>query len=119
MLAPAGSVLAVGDLIQLPGQWQPTAHTSERSSPIVMPEPSVLAAMMGYAREVQQKFDIILHFCYDWLPFYLTPFFQTPIAHYVSMGSLTDAMDTVISQVAQAHPGTVGVCTQEIGRAHV
>ncbi len=112
VLAPAGSVLAVGDLIQLPGQWQPTAHTSERSSPIVMPEPSVLAAMMAYARDVQQEFDIILHFCYDWLPFYLTPFFQTPIAHYVSMGSLTDAMDAVISQVAQAHPGTVGVCTQ-------
>ncbi|MEL6400735.1 MAG: glycosyltransferase family 4 protein [Cyanobacteria bacterium J06626_4] len=112
VLAPAGSVLAVGDLIQLPGQWQPTAHTSERSSPIVMPESSVLAAMMAYARKVQQEFDIILHFCYDWLPFYLTSFFQTPIAHYVSMGSLTDAMDTVISQVAQTYPGTVGVCTQ-------
>ena len=47
VLAPAGSVLAVDDLIQLPGQWQPTAHTSERSSPIVMPESSVLAALMA------------------------------------------------------------------------
>jgi UDP-glucose:tetrahydrobiopterin glucosyltransferase len=53
-----------------------------------------------------------LHFCYDWLPFYLTPFFTTPIAHYVSMGSLTDAMDNAIGQVVKTFPGTVGVCTQ-------
>ncbi|MDB9525271.1 glycosyltransferase family 4 protein [Oscillatoria sp. CS-180] len=113
VLAPQGSKLETCDrLIQLPGQLQPTAHTSQRNSPIVMPEPSVLGAMMDYARQVQHEYDVILHFCYDWLPFYLTPYFKTPIAHYVSMSSLTDAMDDAIVHVAKTFPGTVGVCTR-------
>jgi len=113
IVAPENSTLATGDrLIPIGGKLQPTAHTSERDSPIVMPEPSVLSGMFTYANKVQADYDIILHFCYDWLPFYLTPFFQTPIAHYVSMGSLTDAMDAAIAQVATAFPDTVGVCTR-------
>lgn len=113
VVAPETSVLDTCDrLIPIAGNPQPTAHTSRRNSPIIMPEPSMLAAMWAYARQVQQDYDIILHFAYDWLPFYLTPFFQTPIAHFVSMGSLTDAMDVAISQVAQTLPNTVGVFTQ-------
>jgi UDP-glucose:tetrahydrobiopterin glucosyltransferase len=68
--------------------------------------------MLNHAFEVQHNYDLILHFCYDWLPFYLTPYFTTQIAHYVSMGSLTDAMDDIIGKTAKAFPGTVGVCTQ-------
>ncbi|MEM1308938.1 MAG: glycosyltransferase family 4 protein [Cyanobacteria bacterium P01_H01_bin.153] len=113
VVAPEKSLLSTGDrLIEISGRLQPTAHTSRRDSPVVMPEPSVLSGMMTYAQKVQAEFDVILHFCYDWLPFYLTPFFQTPIAHYVSMSSLTDAMDTAIAAVTTAFPGTVGVCTQ-------
>jgi UDP-glucose:tetrahydrobiopterin glucosyltransferase len=112
VLAPNESVLATCDrLISFPGQYQPTAHTGQRNSPIVMPEPSVLSNMMDYAFAHQHQYDVILHFCYDWLPFYLTPYFTTPIAHYVSMGSLSDAMDDAILKVAKAFPGTVGVCT--------
>lgn len=113
VVAPEGSVFAPCDrLISMTGAFQPTAHTSHRDDPIVLPKSSVLAAMWDYAHEVQQDYDVILHFCYDWLPFYLAPFFQTPVAHFVSMGSLTDAMDAIIGDVAQAHPGTVGVFTQ-------
>jgi UDP-glucose:tetrahydrobiopterin glucosyltransferase len=113
VVAPAQSQLENCDrLVQIDGQLQPTAHTSDRETPIVMPQSSVLSGMMAYAQQVQADYDVLLHFCYDWLPFYLTPFFQTPIAHYVSMGSLTDAMDAVIAQVTTQFPGTVGVCTQ-------
>ena len=113
VVAPENSMLESCDrLIQLPGHYQPTAHTSQRDSPIVMPEPSVLSAMWDYVREVQTDYDIILHFCYDWLPFYLAPFFTTPVAHYISMGSLTDAMDQVIERTATAFPKTIGVCTK-------
>ena len=113
VVAPESSTLDRCDrVVQIPGRLQPTAHTSQRDAPIVMPEPSVLSGMMAYAQAVQADYDIVLHFCYDWLPFYLTPFLKIPIAHYVSMGSLTDAMDAVIAQVTTAFPGTVGVCTQ-------
>ncbi|HEY9888066.1 MAG TPA: glycosyltransferase, partial [Candidatus Obscuribacterales bacterium] len=71
VLAPAGSVLEVGDrLIPLAGQYQPTAHTSQRDSLITMPATSVLGNMLAYAHRVQGDYDVILHFCYDWLPFY-------------------------------------------------
>ena len=54
---------------------------------------AVLANMWDYARQVQNDYDLIVNFAYDWLPFYLTPFFNRPIAHFVSMGSLSKAMD--------------------------
>ncbi len=112
VVAPDQSVLPLPvQLVTLPGQWQPTAHTASRTMAVIQPEPSVLSAMWDYARQVQGDYDLILHVAYDWLPFYLTTFFTTPIAHFVSMGSLTEAMDHVITQVARTHPGTLGLCT--------
>ena len=65
--------------------------------------------MWDYARQVQTDYDLIVNFAYDWLPLYLTPFFNRPIAHLISMGSLTDAMDQMIEQVVNRFPGTIGV----------
>ncbi|NJL10917.1 MAG: glycosyltransferase family 4 protein, partial [Calothrix sp. SM1_7_51] len=53
----------------------------------------------------------IVNFAYDWLPFYLTPFFRIPIAHLVSMGSLSNALDQIIARVSQTFPGTLGFHT--------
>lgn len=112
VLAPAESSLTEIDVIQVPGQLQPTAQTQGRQSPICLPENSVLANLWEQAYLLQNKYDLICNFAYDWLPFYLTPFFNRPIAHLVSMGSLTDAMDQVIGQVADRFPGTIGVHSQ-------
>ena len=49
---------------------------------------------------------------YDWLPFFLVPFFETPIAHFVSMGSMTDAMDRAIAGVHADRPETISFCTR-------
>ena len=113
VVAPEKSTLAVDvELVTLPGQWQSTAQTAGRQTPVTQPEPSVLSAMWSYARQVQSAYDLIIHFSYDWLPFYLTPFFQIPIAHFVSMGSLSDSQDGIMAAVAQSHPGTLGVYTR-------
>lgn len=113
VLAPEGSVLPVAEtLIPFAGSYQPTAHTSDRDSPVIMPEPSVLSAMWDYARQVQDAFDVILHYAYDWLPFYLAPFLRIPVAHYVTMGSLNDGMDHIIAHAAHTIPHSVGLCTQ-------
>lgn len=113
VVAPEHSVLDTCDrLIEISGTFQPTAHTSDRTAPVVMPEPSVLSAMWDYARQVQSEYDLILHYAYDWLPFYLTPFLQIPVAHYISMSSLSDVLDQTMGYVAEHFPGTVGVCTQ-------
>ncbi len=109
IVAPAGSVCASFPIVEIPGELQTTAQSEGRYALITMPENSVLANMWNYAREVQDQYDLIVNFAYDWLPFYLTPFFRRPIAHLVSMGSLTDAMDAVIGQTAAQFPGTIGV----------
>ncbi|MBD2096275.1 glycosyltransferase family 4 protein [Trichocoleus sp. FACHB-591] len=112
ILAPTGSSLRTLPIIEIAGEWQTTAQTQLRTDPIVMPGAAVLANMWDYARRVAPDYDLLVNFAYDWLPFYLTPFFPRPIAHLVSMGSLTDAMDQIIEQIARQFPRTIGVHSQ-------
>lgn len=109
IVAPKGSVLPPMPVTQIEGNLQTTAQNQGRNIPIIMPDNTVLGNMWEYARKVQDNFDMILNFAYDWLPFYLTPFFRIPIAHLVSMGSLSEAMDHIIEQIAIAYPETIGV----------
>jgi UDP-glucose:tetrahydrobiopterin glucosyltransferase len=110
-IAPAGSRLLDLDLeiLQVLGVLQATAQNQGRSAGIEMPGESVLAAMWQRAWQLQGEADVIVNFAYDWLPFYLTPFFTTPVVHLVSMGSLTEAMDGAIESVAAQFPDHVGV----------
>lgn len=109
VLAPDGSELPDIEVIQVSGQLQPTAQTQGRQSPILLPKNAVLANLWDFAYSVQHQYDLILNFAYDWLPFYLTPFFDRPITHLVSMGSLTEAMDQIIEQTLDRRPGTIAV----------
>ncbi len=114
--APQESVLpdAIADLaislIPIAGNWQPIAQNQPRSAPIVVG--AALANAWQYAHQAQSQYDLLVNFAYDWLPFYLTRFFQLPVAHFVSMGSLSDALDAVIAQVAVQFPGTIGAYTR-------
>lgn len=112
ILAPQGSKMESMPIVEIPGDLQIIAQSQERHAPITMPENSVLANMWEYARQVQSDYDLIVNFAYDWLPFYLTPFFSRPIAHFVSMGSLYEAMDRIVAQVAQHFPGAIAFYTQ-------
>ncbi|MFQ4142166.1 glycosyltransferase family 4 protein [Chlorogloeopsis sp. ULAP02] len=111
IVAPNGSTWNSLPLKQIPGNLQIIAQSLKRTDPITMPENSVLANMWDYARQVQDNYDLIVNFAYDWLPFYLTPFFRCPIAHFVSMGSLSDALDQIIIQISKQFPGTLGFYT--------
>ncbi|MGB3613028.1 MAG: glycosyltransferase family 4 protein [Elainellaceae cyanobacterium] len=112
VVAPAGSQLTGVSLVPISGALQTLAQTQGRGDPIHMPANSALAAMWDYARQIHQDYDVLLNFAYDWLPFYLTPWFSRPVGHLVSMGSLSDAMDRAITQVLSQFPGTIGVHTQ-------
>jgi UDP-glucose:tetrahydrobiopterin glucosyltransferase len=109
IVAPKGSTSWGMPLVEITGIPQTSAQTLGRDAPTIIPAFSVLANLWDYARQAQHDYDLIINFAYDWLPFYLTPFFHRPIAHLVSMGSLTDAMDQIIEQVAHQFPGTIGV----------
>lgn len=109
---PAALGLATDDIkvFQVPGDWQTTAQTQDRSSPVVVR--SALANSWDYARENQGHYDVLVNFAYDWLPFYLTSFLSVPVAHFVSMGSLSDEMDSAIARLATRFPGSLGAYTQ-------
>lgn len=108
IIAPENSIWENLSIVQIPGNLQTIAQSLERNAPITMPENSVLANMWDYVRRVQSDYDLIVNFAYDWLPFYLTPFFERPVAHLVSMASLSDALDEAIAQVAKQFPATIG-----------
>jgi UDP-glucose:tetrahydrobiopterin glucosyltransferase len=112
IVAPEGSVSSSLPIKEISGELQIPAQTQTRTDPIVTSNNSVLANMWDYARQVQANYDLIVNFAYDWLPLYLTPFFNTPIAHLISMGSLTDAMDQIIQQIATKFPSSIGVHSQ-------
>lgn len=112
IVAPHGSYFeSLPNIVQIPGTLQIIAQSQKRDDPIVMPGDSVLAKMWEYARQVQAEYDLIVNFAYDWLPFYLTPFFSRPIAHFVTMGSLYAAMDCIVKQTGDRFPGTISFYT--------
>jgi UDP-glucose:tetrahydrobiopterin glucosyltransferase len=111
VVAPRGSVVAAAAVVAVDGDLQPGAQLDGRTGPIAMPADPVIAHICLRARELAPSHDMILNFAYDWLPFYLTPFFPRPVAHWVLMASLSDAMDRVIGEVAARFPGSVRSCT--------
>ncbi|MBW4452141.1 MAG: glycosyltransferase family 4 protein [Nostoc indistinguendum CM1-VF10] len=113
IVAPEGSISNCLPIKEIPGELiQIPAQNQSPSDPILLHKNSVLANMWDYARQVQADYDLIVNFAYDWLPLYLTPYFSCAIAHLISMGSLTDAMDEIIEQVAVKFPDTIGVHSQ-------
>ena len=112
VVAPIGSVLKGIAVTEIAGNLQIAVQTQERNVPIYLPENPALANMWDYARQVQNNYDLIVNFAFDWLPFYLTPFFNTAIAHFISMGSMTQALDEIMNLVAQQYPNSIGVYTK-------
>jgi UDP-glucose:tetrahydrobiopterin glucosyltransferase len=112
VVAPRGSCLEGVAVHEIDGMLQVPAQTLSRTVSVTMPNYSVVGNMWDYVRRVQMQFDLIVNFAYDWLPFYLTPFLKTPVAHLVSMGSVSDAMDSIIEGVATHYPYAVGVHTR-------
>ncbi|ELS03978.1 glycosyltransferase [Xenococcus sp. PCC 7305] len=112
VVAPEGSFLTGVAVTGIAGNSQIAVQTQTRDVPIILPENSTLGNMWEYARQVQSKYDLIVNCAFDWLPFYLTPFFSTPIAHFISMGSMTQAADEIMERMAKLHPDRIGVYTK-------
>lgn len=112
VVAPSGSHLADIAVVTIAGEAPPPAQTQARTADICLSANSVLAGMWDYAQRHQGEHDLIVNFAYDWLPLYLTPFFSTPVAHFISMGSCSIAMDEIVSKVAAASPEKIAFYTQ-------
>jgi len=108
VLAAEGSLLPPNcqgaELWQEPGVPQPSWQHRSRDAVVEIPAGSLLAACWQQVLARQQQFDVLLNLGYDWLPLWLTPHTSTPLAHLVSMGSVSDAMDALIAQISCSHP---------------
>lgn len=112
VIAPVGSTPLGNTLYEVPGTCQIPAQTIAEPAPdIHLPADGVLAKMWQLAQKLQYQYDVLVNFAYDWLPLYLTPFFDRPIAHWISMSCLSPLMDQMVSDTAIAFPGTVAVNT--------
>ena len=87
-----------------PGVAQPSWQHQSAQAPVQIPADAALPRFCARALAEQGSFDVLLNLSYDWLPFWLTPQFRTPLFHLVSMGSVSRAMDAVIEATAQAFP---------------
>jgi UDP-glucose:tetrahydrobiopterin glucosyltransferase len=109
VVAPANSLHVGERLHQIDGALQISAQGLGREAPTQLPACSVLAAMWSHIGSLQHEADVILNLAYDWLPYHLTQFLDVPVLHVVSMGSLSDAMDHVITEVERMRPGHLAV----------
>ncbi len=110
VIAPVGSIVTGAPVIAVPGVAQPIAQNQDRRAPVIMPSGGVLGRMWQVART--QPWDVAINFAYDWLPLYLTPFFDRPVLHLVSMGSLVDYLDEVVAQICQTTPERIAMHTR-------
>lgn len=115
VLAAEGSILtascAGAELITASGVGQPSWQHRLRSTAVEIPADGLLPRLWDRALAERQRFDVLLNLAYDWLPFWLTPHIDTPIAHLVSMGSVAEAMDAVIAAVGHWRPNRLAFHT--------
>lgn len=114
VVAPAGSLLSASPsaaltLIEVDGALQPSIQHIGRDAPVSMPPDPVLAAMWDAVLDHQDAVDVVLNLAYDWLPLLLGPYLRVPVAHLVSMASMSDAMDHAIDRAVARRPGSLAV----------
>ncbi len=111
IIAMEGSTGMDAPVIEIPGNPQPSLASEAGEDVYPIPLDGALAAMWREAHKRQDKFDVILNFAHDWLPYYLTSFFSTPTCHIVNMTDVNKPTDAEIVRVANAHRGRVAFMT--------
>ncbi|MDX2272046.1 MAG: glycosyltransferase family 4 protein [Cyanobacteriota bacterium] len=109
VLAASGSQTPGLDCTPVEGFPPPYAQHQARTAPTEIRLPSLLANLWQRAHQRQTEFDIIVNWGYDWLPFYLTSFFNTPVVHIVSMGSLSDGVDSILNETLSRFPRRIAL----------
>ncbi len=112
VLAPEDSILPGIDLLTVPGSFQPSLASEADEKIYPIPEQSVLGAMWREAFAQQSSYDAIINAAHDWLPYYLTDFFSTPVLHMVNMADVNAPTTAEIARVSRTFPGRVSVMTK-------
>jgi len=114
LLVPTGSESSTLNLIQIPGSLQEFLYNDNKSMYPIFPD-SFLGNALYYALQHQKEYDFIINLSNDWLPYYLTPFFETPLMHRMNMSNENEVVSDIIVKTAKAFPKRVGVLCKTQG----
>lgn len=112
IMAMEGSETAALPLLPLSGAAQPSLASEGEQMIYPIPVNGVLANMWREAYRLQNDFEVILNFAHDWLPYYLTSFFATPVHHIVNMTDVNEPTSREIVRIANDIPGKVAFITR-------
>jgi UDP-glucose:tetrahydrobiopterin glucosyltransferase len=98
-------------IIKVNGNLHLQRQSLERNVPQIIPTNSVLTNMWQKMIKlaITKKYDIVLNFSYDPLPFEKDEECPIPIAHLVSMSSLSNEMDNLILNSALRNPYNIAM----------
>jgi len=111
VVAPNGSQLGAHRVVEVAGALHVPSQTLDRSAPLVVPTGSILVNMWSTVVQLARsgEHDVVLNFAYDALPFVSADECAIPVAHLVSMGSLSDEMDRAVALATRNHPHAVAM----------
>lgn len=111
VVAPSGSRLGDHRLIEVDGALHVPSQTLDRSTSPVVPDNSVLVNMWQQVVELTHvgNYDVVLNFAYDMLPFVSAGQSAVPVAHLVSMGSLSNEMDHAVATAIERDAKSVAM----------
>ncbi len=100
IVAPAGSAEPGGGVTvyQVPGERSPSATRAARDAATQVRAGGVLENMWERTLALQRHYDVIIGVNYDWLAFYLTPFFSTPVGHWITICSAIGEVDRIVEK---------------------
>jgi len=98
IIAPEGSEIPGGTLYEVAGVPSASATCASRDAVFAARTGGVLENMWELALRLQRDYAVVIGVSYDWLPFYLTPFFSVPVGHWISICSAIDEVDRMIEK---------------------
>lgn len=111
VVAPRGSSLARHEVVEVDGNLHVPSQSLGRDASLVVPADSVLVNMWSRVLDIARTggHHLVVNFAYDAHPFKHARECPVPVAHLVSMGSLSDEMDAAVRAALLDAPKSVAM----------
>ena len=120
LVAPKGSKVPFKsdnlEIRLIDGIDQPSWQHQKETDPVLIPSNSVLPKLWDAVLELENEYDAVINFAYDWLPLWLTKTKGIKIFHLISMGAESIVMNEIISQISQLFPFQLAFHTKRQSR---
>ncbi len=103
-VAVAGSRGLTGKLHEISGRCPVSVTHQSRTHVDTVDSGGTLEQMWECVSSLQADYGVVLNTGYDWLSFYLSPFFKVPVLHWISVCPLIDSVDRMIEIRYRQHP---------------